>query len=189
MKTHVNLLPIAYRRKQLLWLRSKQWTAIAGVALAAAAMACWVQLTRNHRDQLRLESLRREYLDVKETADKVELLKKEIDDLRQKEAIVLSLADEQPMLTLVGIVSQATRQCEGGLCVQRMQLQRRTEGEGKFNIRVLTLEGIAADNHLVARFAAALRDSEAFARVELKSSGRRIVQDAEGQAYSLECVY
>jgi hypothetical protein len=70
-----------------------------------------------------------------------------------------------------------------------MQLEHRDEGEQNAPAKVLMLEGIAADNHSVAQFAAALRDTEAFQRVELRSSGRRVVQEAEGQAYSVECVY
>jgi Tfp pilus assembly protein PilN len=189
MKTYVNLLPFAYRRRQLLWLRCKQWTAVASVALAIVAILCWLQMTRNRRDQLRLESLRSEYSEVKETADKVEVLKKDIDELKRREAIVLSLANEQPVLTLVALISQATRKCDGRLSVQRMQLEHRADGEPNGSSKVLMLEGIATDNHLVARFAAALRETDAFQRVELRSSGRRIVQDAEGQAYSVECVY
>ena len=189
MKTHVNLLPFAYRRRQLCWLRCKQWMLLGTLVLGFGALVCWIQMTRNRRDQLRLEALRSEFTAVKETADKVELLKKDIDELKRREAIVLSLANEQPILTLVALISQATQKCDGKLSVQRMQLENRSDSEHNANSKVLMLEGIAADNHLVARFAAALRETEAFQRVELRSSDRRIVHDAEGQAYSVECVY
>ncbi len=122
-------------------------------------------------------------------AEEVELLKVKIDELRSRESIVLSLADEQSMLTLVGLLGRATKQCDGKLCVQRLQLDRRQDSSGNQFVKVLQLEGIATDNHLVARFAAALRDSEAFQRVELKSSGRRVADQNVDQAYSLECVF
>jgi hypothetical protein len=101
---------------------------------------------------------------------------------------VLSLADEQSVLTLVGLLSRATLQCEGKLCIQRLQLSRRQESGPHF-IKILQLDGIAVDNHLVARFAAALRDTAAFQRVELKSSGRRTGDEPAAQVYSLECFF
>ena len=189
MKTYVNLLPTQYRRKQLLWLRLKQWSVIGCLALGALAVSCCIEMTRNSRNRLRLDALRSEYTQVKDTADKVEILKKDIDDLKQRESIVLSLVEEQPILTLIGLISQATSKCDGGLCVQRMQLERRDAADSRANTKVLLLEGMAADHHLVARFAAALRETEAFQRVELRSSTRRILQEVEGQAYSVECVY
>ena len=189
MKKHVNLLPMAYRRRQLILRRAKQWTLIWLVAMTAAGTLYWAQYTRSHRARSRLESLRREYAPVKQMADEVESLKAKIDELRSRESIVLSLADEQSMLTLVGLLSRATKSCDGKLCIQRMQLDRRQDSSGDQFVKVLQLDGIATDNHLVARFAAALRDTEAFQRVELKSSGRRVADNTEGQAYSLECVF
>ena len=187
MKNHLNLLPMNYRRKQLLIRRGQQWLVIWVGALVAAGGLYWAQYTQNNRARSRLESLRREYAPVKQMADEVDMLRTKIVELRNRESIVLSLADEQSMLTLIGLLSRAAKQCEGQLCVQRLQLNRRQEGGP--HVKVLQLEGIATTNHLVAQFAAALRDTEAFQRVELKSSGRRVVENAEDQAYSLECVF
>ncbi len=189
MKTYVNLLPMVYRRKRLILRRARQWTVIWLAALTGAGVLYWAQFTQNHRASSRLETLRRDYAPVRKMADEVASLRTKIEELRRRESIVLSLADEQSMLTLVGLLSRSTKQCEGKLCVQRMQLNRRTEGAGNQFVKVLQLDGIAADNHFVARFAAALRDTEAFQRVELKSSGRRKSEQSEEQVYSLECVF
>lgn len=189
MKTYVNLLPMVYRRKQLILRCARQWTAIWLAALTGVGVLYWAQHTHNHRARSRLETLRRDYAPVKQMADEVASLQVKIEELRRRESIVLSLADEQSMLTLIGLLSRATKQCDGKLCVQSLQLNRRQDGAGNQFIKVLQLDGIAADNHLVARFAAALRDTEAFQRVELKSSGRRVAQESAAQVYSLECYF
>lgn len=189
MKTHVNLLPIVYRRKQLILRCAQQWLAIGLTALAGVGGLYWVQHTQNHRARARLESLRREHAPAKQMADQVDSLRLKIEELRHRESIVLSLADEQSMLTLVGLLSRATLQCEGQLCIQRLQLDRRQDGASQHYTKVLQLDGIAVDNHLVARFAAALRDTAAFQRVELKSSGRRVTDEPAAQVYSLECFF
>lgn len=188
-KSHVNLLPMTYRRKQLFLRLARQWTFIWLTALLIAGTLFWAQYTQNHRARSRLESLRREYTPVKSMADEVESLKTKIEELRSRESIVLLLADEQSMLSLVGLLSRATQQCDGKLCIQRLQLDRRQDSSSSQVVKVLQLDGIATSNHLVARFAAALRDCEAFQRVELKSSGRRATDKKEEQAYSLECVF
>lgn len=188
-KTHVNLLPMTYRRKQLVMQLVKQWTVIWLAALMAAGTLYWAQYTQNYRARSRLESLRRDFTPVKAMADEVEALKAKIDELRSRESIVLSLADEQSMLTLIGLLCRATEKCDGQLCIQRLQLDRRQDSSGAQFMKVLQLDGIATSNHLVARFAAALRDSTAFQRVELKSSGRRATEKKDEQAYSLECVF
>ena len=189
MKTYLNLLPMAYRRKQLILQRVRQWSIIWLVALAGFGVLYWAQHTQNHRARSRLESLRQDYAPLKKMSDEVESLQVKIEELRRRESIVLSLADEQSMLTLIGLLSRATKQCDGKLCVQRMQLNRRQDGAGNQFIKVLQLDGIAVDNHLVARFAAALRDTAAFQRVELKSSGRRVAEDSTAQVYSVECSF
>lgn len=186
--SHVNLLPMVYRRKQLILRCALLWSAIWLVALASVGVLYWIQHTQNHRARGRLESLRREYAPAKQLAEEVESLRLKIDELRNRESIVLTLADEQSMLTLVGLLSRATAQCEGGLCIQQLQLNRRQES-GTHYSRILQLDGIAVDNHLVARFAAALRDTAAFQRVELKSSGRRNGDGPVAQVYSLECFF
>ena len=188
MKTHANLLPMVYRRKQLIMRCALQWSAIWSIALGAVGVLYWIQHTHNHRARARLESLRREYAPAKRLAEEVDSLRLKIDELRNRESIVLSLADEQSMLTLVGLLSRATLECEGKLCIQRLQLSRRQEA-GLHYTKVLQLDGIAVDNHFVARFAAALRDTAAFQRVELKSSGRRSGDEPAAQVYSLECFF
>jgi hypothetical protein len=188
MKTHVNLLPMVYRRKQLIVRCARQWSAIWFIALSGVGVLYWMQHTQNHRARARLESLRREHAPAKLLAEEVEALRLKIDELRHRESIVLSLADEQSVLTLVGLLSRATLQCEGKLCIQRLQLNRRQDN-GQHFTKVLQLDGIAVDNHLVARFAAALRDTAAFQRVELKSSGRRGGDEPAAQVYSLECFF
>lgn len=188
MMAHVNLLPMVYRRNQLVLRCALQWSAIWFVALSSVGVLYWIQNTHNHRARGRLESLRQEYAPAKQLAEEVESLRLKIDELRNRESIVLSLADEQSVLTLVGLLSRATLQCEGKLCIQRLQLSRRQESGPHF-IKILQLDGIAVDNHLVARFAAALRDTAAFQRVELKSSGRRTGDEPAAQVYSLECFF
>ncbi|MFV2066247.1 MAG: hypothetical protein ACC645_04655 [Pirellulales bacterium] len=192
MKTHINLLPMAYRRRQLILLRLRQWSVVWGVAILAMAGVGWSQWSKFQADAARLTALKSEYAPVHTMEEKAKELEQRIQELRHRETLVLSLAGEQSMLTLVGMLSQAVRNCDRQVCIRVLNL-RRTDPQSTGSDNVLALDGIATDDASVARFADSLRDFDAFRRVDLQSTGTTeiVVQGdtVEARTYRMECVF
>ncbi len=194
MKSHINLLSQSFRRRQLLFRRLKQWLIVGLCAVACGSLIGWSKWRNLQAQKVKLDFLTHENDPFKKMQSEIGAIKTQINELQQREAIVLELADEQSMLSLMGIVSQAAEVCEGSVTIRKLHVERnqgiRSGKAGTF--RILTLEGVGSDNISVARFARALRESNAFDDVQLRSSALRLNQqqdDPDQRSYTLECVF
>lgn len=189
MRTYLNLLPAAVKRQQLISQRIRQWSVALVIGLILLSLHAWGQWTHHCRRQARLEALQAEAQPVLAMQQESDQLRGEIDQLKQREAIVLQLADERPVLPLLGIVSHAASRCSGGVRVLKFQLEKSAEPANAERRRVLLLEGIGSDHLAVAQFASALRESQAFVDVQLKSSASQGSQVTEERNYTVECAF
>ena len=187
MRSYLNLLPMGYRRKQLILLRLRHWAVVWVVALIVTGLLGWTQWSTFRAGLLRLASLKDEYQPIERTSDEVERFRQVIEDLQQRESLVLELADEQSMFTLMGLLSRAARACEGRVSIQQLVMRRQSEGEA--GLKSLSLTGLAEGNQDVATFVDELRKIKAFVRVDLKKSGIAILYDKESRTYNVECSF
>lgn len=187
MRTHLNLMPMTYRRRQLIRRRLWQWSVMWVFAMVVLSLAAWTQWSQYQRGVARLSARQREYQPIEQLGKEVAEIERRIDDLQQREALSLNLADERSMLSLVGVLSDAAKSSGGQVSIQNMQFDRRGDGAAETNSVVL--RGVAVDDFSVARFAARLRDRKAFSNVELKSTGDVKVGDIDARTYSLECSF
>ncbi len=187
MKTHLNLMPMRYRRGQLVSRRLKQWSVLWLLAAGATVLLGWTQWTQYQASAAKLASLQIRYEPIEAMKSDVTGLREKIDALQRRESLALSLADERSMLGLVGLLSQATQACEGRISIGQLRLDRNEDSQAATS--VLTLSGVAADDLAVARFTSALRGANAFTGVDLKSTGSTSVGTLEARSYLLECTF
>lgn len=187
MKTYINLLPMSYRRGQLIRRRLKQWCVLWLLAALATVLLGWTQWSQYQASATKLESLRIRYEPIDAMKGDVARLQEIIDSLQRREALALSLADERSMLGLVGLLSQARQACDGRISIANLSLQR-NEGSDSTN-SVLTFSGVAEDDQAVAQFAGELRAANAFLSVDLKSTANQTVADIEARTYTMECTF
>ena len=187
MKTYLNLMPMHYRRGQLIRRRLKQWSVLWLLTAGCAALLGWTQWTQYQTGASRLASLRVRYEPIEAIKGDVAELQERIDALQRRESLALSLADERSMLGLVGLLSQAKQSCDGRISIGRLSLVR--SGTSEAAISVLTLNGVAPDDIIVSRFASALRAANAFTSVDLKSTARATVGKNEARSYTMECTF
>jgi hypothetical protein len=187
MKTHLNLMPMRYRRGQLIRRRLKQWSVLWLLAAGATVLLGWTQWSQYQAGAAKLASLRTRYEPIEAMKGEVTGLREKIDALQRRESLALSLADERSMLGLVGLLSQARKTCEGRISIGQLSLNRNENSQSA--ACVLTLSGVAADDLAVARFTTALREADAFVGVDLKSTGSTAVGTVEARTYTLECTF
>jgi len=190
MKTYVNLLPFAYRRRQLILLRLRLWFRVWGLAAIVMAIVGWHHWSQLRAGEARLASLRHQHAPVVKAKTESDALRQRIQELQQREVLALSLADEQPMLTLLGWLSRAARQCGGAISIQELKLDRQEPpNANRRTTGVLTLDGVATDDQTVARFTEALKNSQTFVRVELKQTSTFELGGMQARSYTVECAF
>lgn len=199
MKTSLNILPYALRRRQMVRRRLVQWCFVwAAAAIAASNVVYWTAYVPYQACLADMQTHEREYVPVKKLQTELDAMRAQMGDLQKREALALRLADDVPDLTILGIISRAARRSDGSVYVEQMSLDRKTppatpdkqaDSAGQKPYGVLTLRGAGVDNLSVARFVAALRDSEVFDTVELKSTEIHAASRMEARSYLVECVF
>jgi Fimbrial assembly protein (PilN) len=198
MKTHLNLLPWKCQRGQMIRLRLARWSILWGAAAGALVILGLLAWNRSQASQRQLERLEWEYAPVARLHNEIKTLRGRLEGLDRQEAALALLETPRPALTLLGFVSQSTRECEGRLRVEHLALQTTEEAartaaktpvEKAPGPSAVTIRGTAADNQAVARFVMALRETGAFDRVDLKSSEEKTIEERRVCSFSVECAY
>jgi Tfp pilus assembly protein PilN len=223
MKTHLNLLPWRCRRTQLLWLRLRQWLWPCCIAAAAGVICLAAQASRYAAARQRLEEQEREYLPLESLDSQIAALKGRVQQQTREIEAIRQLEGSRPALTLLGLVSQCARDCQGQLQVESLSFQAaspRAKGaasapqtanepskapaktlgpaaktadkeppEPEADSTLVTIRGVALDNLSAARFIAALRQTKAFRRVDLKSTKEQPMGATRVCSWMVECGY
>ncbi len=214
MKNYVNLLPWRCRRTQIIRLRFRQWLWPCGVTAAAIAIFFAAQLSRCLAARQRLDQFEREYLPLESLTAEIAASRGRLNEQSREVEVARRMESPRPPLTLLGLVSQTARDCQGQLQVDSLSLQtaggrpkpaagepakaapgERTKTAAKETAEtdgdstVVAIKGIALDNLAVARFVAALRQTKAFRRVELKSTKEQPLGACRVCSWLIECGY
>ena len=215
MKNYVDLLPQNHHRGALIRRRLVQWSAVVGAAAVVVSVLTVIERNHFHQQFAQRDILENKYHPVVKLEHEVKSIKAKVRELEKREAMTLQLADEHPMLSVLGIISRAARKCEGTVAVTRLTLVEKTDpaAVAAANVtsaastangtnsaapaapatqKVLTLQGLGLDNLSVVRLVASISEEDAFERVELKASGSQ-ADDRDGTAttlrYLIECAY
>ena len=215
MKKYVDLLPQNHHRGALIRRRLMQWSAVLGAAVVVGGVLTMIE--RNHlQEQLvQMNALENKYHPIVKLESEVKSIDAKVRELEKREAMTLQLADEHPMLSVLGIISRAAGKCEGTVAVTRLTLVERADASALAVAnptnaasspngthasapaapviqKVLTLQGLGLDNLSVVRLVASISEEDAFERVELKASGSQS-GDRDGKTsvlqYLIECAY
>ena len=193
MKNSLNMLPLVYRRRVVRRRCVRAWVLVSGIV--TASLVVWYVSERSYFELLtsRLRVVQTEYSPVQSMEEAVNGVRKQLDELQTRETIALELAENQPVLTLVGVVSQAAARTGGQIGVAEMTLLRSSflekgQHPGKSK-NVVTLQGKGLDNVAIAKFLAGLRDSGIFRTVELRSSGIQPTSLDQHRSYKVECLF
>jgi hypothetical protein len=209
VKDRLDLLPLAFQRKMLRHSRIRQWSVVLG-ACFLVALAIWIR--QHYEYQLRQQGLdarrlRAAPLQTVQTQN-VEL-RKRLAQMRQEQQLRAELESEQIAFHLLATVSRSAATCSDGVQVQQFSFSRtrsivnsqpsntqpssadgqpgQPDQKTEIETLVMTVKGIGADNLMVSRFVVALRDSQVFDKVDLKSSMGGAGQARGIRAFVVEC--
>jgi hypothetical protein len=200
MKNYANLLPEDYRRGRLVRRRLVQWAIVWSVVVATALPLWAIQTHRLTSERNTLRERRAVYAPTKRMLAEIPRMQGEMKELSQRDEMVRHLTDDRPPLAALGMISHAAASCDGKvrifqLIVERPPTPTKLAGDAaKAELlaakpSLLTLQGTGIDNQSIARFVVHLRQTQAFQRVDLKSSVRGRLALSDVQRFVVECEF
>lgn len=195
MKRHLNLIPPGIQVRQSLWDLCRIWLMFVGMLAVILALATWNQWRLYQTIAQRHARLEESRQMVKETLAEVSSLRQQLETTRQQEAVALSLAEERPVVTVLGLIGQSAQKTGAAVAVAKLTFTSNVLSNAKATASqhegsLLQLHGIGAGHLPVAQFVAAMRESALFERVDLKSSGEATMSPGTaGRSFIVECAY
>jgi hypothetical protein len=195
MRTRLNLLPIAYRRQQIVRRRVVQWTSVVCAVVAVGWAWHWYEKREQLTLAQQLASLEREHAPTKTMLTQLVDMRKQLDDLQQHENVAMELEYQRNALALLRLISESAQASNGRVRVtnvdvtgfQNMHASKPVEGQNQ-PIQGVVVRGVSLDNPAVADMLGGLQDSGMFSRVEVVMK-ERAEGDVSLRDYELRCEY
>lgn len=190
-RTHLNLMPARYRRWALVRAAVTAWAGVWLLGLAVT-FCIWWQLTSGwgdvHKEASQLE---RRYAPTLALKREIQAMRQRLAGVRTEEEAAAGLESDHPGITLLGLISRASKACNQRLHVRECVLERTTSAREAATgaSQILTVKGAALDLLCVTRFHALLRDAALFQRVELRPTTSERIGDLDAYAFHVECLY
>jgi hypothetical protein len=192
----INLLPMSYRRQQIVRKRVVQWTSV----VCAVLFVGWSWHQFEYREALalsqQLESLEREYRPHKTMFAQLVSMRQNLEELQQQEAVASKLEYQRNALTVLGVISETAEATKGRVRVTKVEVvgfQNAQEdvqpAVGDMPTSGLVVSGVSLDNPGVAELVDGLKEAGIFSTVELLSSKERAAGEASMQDYAVRCTF
>ena len=209
MNAHLNLLPLAARRRNLFWLRIRQWGLAWTVVTVLSVVGVVAQFSRIASQHYQLSVLETSTQPLRETQRELDQMLQRLTTLRSRESMLAMLERMEQPVQLLGIIGRSIGGDRPEVQVydmiisptQIVQVIKETEKTAAQKANVATsatrnvdrvqlkIDGLGVDDLAVARFVAGLREAGVFETVALKSSIRALSLPGESRQFSVECVF
>src|SRR6185503_14026240 len=90
MRTHLNLLPMSYRRGLLFRRQGRQWSVIWLLAIGIISLLGWAQWQQYQASVTRLDTLQHEYAPIVQLNEEIAATQTMITDLQRRESLSLA---------------------------------------------------------------------------------------------------
>lgn len=194
MKNHLNLIPDALGRSQIVRRCLWRWSLLSFIVIAAAGtyiyQARWIPYCHQ---RVELEARQRRLSRLNQLSDEIETMRARRQQLVEEVAALSQLGHEASEIILLGIVGRAARQSGNAVVVDQWTLDCAEAGtssaSGSSILGKMTLQGRALNHTAVARFVGALREVDTFCSVQLKSTQFHTEESGRRGSYVVECVF
>jgi hypothetical protein len=192
MKPSVNLLPRPFQQQQRIRVICRGWIAIWAVTTLLALILVWRQ-SQSCADALnQRRQLDAEFAPVQKARQDTRQLRRRLDVLRRQTEVAWSLADQQPVLSLLGAVSIATASTGQQAAVLHLIYQNpESASESAKGGPQVTIQGYSRDHLGIAQFMSELTRLDLFDNVDLDSAASVSQPHATDgfQTYTIRCGY
>jgi hypothetical protein len=129
----INLLPVSFRRQQMMRKRAIQWMVAVCFVIAAGWVSHWYELREQIALSQQLEVLSREHQPTQTMLKQLVKMRDRLNNLQQQEAIARELECQRNPLVLLGVISKTAHRTKGRLRVTKLDLsdfQKTSQGTG-----------------------------------------------------------
>lgn len=203
--THVNLLPMRWRSRQMLGRWLALWAPIWVACLAVCSAMCVTIYSERNECTSELNIARHTCGPLLALQSSSARHRRQLKKLKEQLALIAQLEDKTPVYSLLGLLSQSAKECSGRIRVDRLSFSQTRpapkavgpmppapgkpgeapEPDGVKHL--LQLSGVAQDNLAISQLVSSLRDSRLFDRVDLKSASG--AGSGALRSYSIECAF
>jgi len=198
MKSHINLLPRQFRQRLLFRTRIIQWSLAWTLSLIAGTGVLSVKYFQLDAMRHMLAAKQRESSPIQTIGAENQQIRNRLAELKARQKLLLDAERTRQPLQLVGLISRSARKTGGRLKVENFTLvpipkavgtgtEAKSDKPSTESYR-LTLKGTALDFLAVTHFVVALRDTDVFRQVKLKSSTDTHNSRGSAREYRVECV-
>lgn len=189
MRRKLNLMSLKSHKRRKIRCCVRLWSRLlAAVACLVIAIGLWQWRTFS-QVQARRESAEAEYEPVRKLKIENVRLRKQIAELEQVETIPLKLAEQQPLLGLVGLATQAVSERGNSLYLTQLEIERPplTLDAKQSSELSVALYGVSLDNASAQQLSDWLRTTKLFSNVEIQTNEKLATGQLPRRAFSIQC--
>ena len=191
MKQHLNLMSNCALTCSNVQVRLRQWTLALAVVVAAITPMLLVAWWPVYQETQQVRLLEAKYEPTRQLRKDIRLLQEQIERIRTREKITLSLAHvDTPIVTILGLIGRSIRESGDRIAVEQLEffqdLQQLTHAADQDSASV-DISGRGLGKMPVSQLAASLQSAMPFAAVKLQTHREEKIGDQPTQPFSIEC--
>ena len=189
MSTYINLMSHRARVRECIRSRLRQWLCLLAATLAVVMLHAFVSWLPVHSSSLHRDALEARYEPYRQMKLENRQLTQQIADAKGNNKLELELTKETPVLTLVGLVSQAVSETDGNIFLKHINFSQEGSPTNRNanDVEQVALSGLGTDSVTVQRFSERLKTVLPFAKVQIRQTESVEVGDHAMQSFQIQC--
>lgn len=190
MNRHINLLPAQLQRQELIRGQAVRWTVIGALAIAVQLLQIGFVSRRLHSERAQAAVLEERGNELRQVEQKSQQFGRQIEAFTGPASLLSRVDGHLPSVQFLGLVSDGAKRQNGQLIIRSMEVKKSASNAGVSAARatyLLSIQGAADNDQLIADFISHLRESQIFANVELKSSLAISSSEMTSRQFAIEC--
>ena len=191
MTKHLNLMSEQARLYVCIRSRLRLWLRISAASVSVFVLLALICFWPANRASQHRASLEDKYEPIRVMKDRNESLDKKIKQIREQEDFTLALNDRFPMITMLGLVSQAVNAGQQQLFLNEMDfdLKRSFDNQKNPQRSLLRLDGLCLDRAAVTQFNDSLQSAIPFVSIELESITSTEINAVPMHTFTIYCLF
>lgn len=186
----VNLMTTRALRWECCRDQARRWGCVIAVAGILMVIVAGVLQLKLHGNQQRLNVLEARYEPIAQLLNLNKLYREQIEQIRSEEQFVLMLSKKESLVTLLGLLAQASAEESQSLFFQKIAIENsETMQVERVNSGVIAVAGISSSKAVIDDFVSSLKSTLPVEKVDVTSSREMKRKNRSLHEYNLECTY